>query len=77
MPIPESLLYVFAHGSKLIVDYTKSVTEQSNINTSIFTKTTSKVDHKTSTDNLAETRMKKAEDVYNKLTIFNTIAPNA
>ena len=76
MPMPDSLTHIFAEGG-LIEDYTKSPSERANANLSLFTKTSSKVESRMTSENLKENRLKKAEEVYKKLNIFNKISPNA
>jgi len=76
MPMPESLSRIF-ESKHILIDYTKSEAERQNYGLSIFNKVTrAGVDTGMTSENVNENRLKKAEDLYKKLSIFKDIAPN-
>lgn len=73
LPMPDTLKRIFA-SEGLLGDYTKSQEEMELAKHSLFTKVSKNVDTKTTSGNLEQVQMEKAQKVFDSLSIFKGVS---
>lgn len=71
--MPDTLKRIFA-SEGLLGDYTKSQEEMELAKHSLFTKVSKNVDTKTTSGNLEQVQMEKAQKVFDSLSIFKGVS---